>query len=220
MRHLPRLLFRPRKADRHAERRLAVFRREPVMKVSMNVRLRPLVRCSFDETQGQLRVALMEPAEDTQQERVVVYALKVRPHVAEHVPPLTRGVSRGARRHGPTLRTLRRRLWRARGSCVSSRLRLLHLRCERASAFIWRWSRRCLLASLTYLLLYHYVSLCYHDDIYAHDKHCSFQDTMDGPMTQLEDKRHTLYQVLWPQDTYYGRDTTGVTSVRRQVQTQ
>ncbi|OJT07689.1 hypothetical protein TRAPUB_1450 [Trametes pubescens] len=53
-----------------------LFRREPVMKVSMNVRLRPLVRCSFDEAQGQLRVALMEPAEDTQQERVVVYALK------------------------------------------------------------------------------------------------------------------------------------------------
>lgn len=189
MRHLPRLLFHPRKAERHAERRLAVFRREPVMKVSMNVRLRPLVRCSFDETQGQLRVALMEPAEDTQQERVVVYALKVRPHVAEHVPPLTRGASRGARHHGPTLRTLRRRLWRARGSCVSSsRLRFLHLRCERASAFIWRWSRRCLLASLTYLLLYHYVSLCYHDD-YAHDKHpYSVQDTMNGLVTTPENK--------------------------------
>ncbi|KAH9851853.1 hypothetical protein C2E23DRAFT_827921 [Lenzites betulinus] len=54
-----------------------LFRREPVMKVSMNVPLRPLVRCSFDEAQGQLRVALMEPAEDAaQQDRVAVYALK------------------------------------------------------------------------------------------------------------------------------------------------
>ncbi|KAI0630892.1 hypothetical protein C8Q77DRAFT_1219694 [Trametes polyzona] len=53
-----------------------LFRREPVMKVSMNVRLRPLVRCTFDEAQGQLRVALMEPAEGTQREHVVIYALK------------------------------------------------------------------------------------------------------------------------------------------------
>lgn len=176
------LLFSLGIAGRRAESQLAVFRREPVMKVSMNVRLRPLVRCSFDEAQGQLRVALMEPAEDTQQERVVVYALKVRPHVAEHVSTLTRRASRGARRHGPSLRTLRRRSWRARGSCASSSSRLPRVCCERACAFDWRWSRRCLLASLTYLLLYHYVSLCYHDD-YAHDKHsCSVQDTMDGPL--------------------------------------
>ncbi|KAI0367609.1 hypothetical protein BV20DRAFT_970391 [Pilatotrama ljubarskyi] len=53
-----------------------LFRREPVMKVSMNVRLRPIVRCSFEEAQGLLRVALKEPSEDVQQEQVIVYALK------------------------------------------------------------------------------------------------------------------------------------------------
>ncbi|KAI0642003.1 hypothetical protein C8Q79DRAFT_1013894 [Trametes meyenii] len=57
-----------------AERLL--FRREPVMKVSVNVRMHPLVRCSFDETQGLLRVTLKEPVEDTQLEHIVVYALK------------------------------------------------------------------------------------------------------------------------------------------------
>ncbi|KAI0358212.1 hypothetical protein OH77DRAFT_1421512 [Trametes cingulata] len=53
-----------------------LFRREPVMKVSMNVRLRPIVRCTFEDTQGLLRVTLKEPGEDVQQEQVVVYALK------------------------------------------------------------------------------------------------------------------------------------------------
>ncbi|KAI8996491.1 hypothetical protein BD414DRAFT_478204 [Trametes punicea] len=55
-----------------------LFRREPVMKVSMNVRLGRLVRCSFDEAQGVLRVALKEPVEESQQEQIVVYAMKVR----------------------------------------------------------------------------------------------------------------------------------------------
>ncbi|KAH9893185.1 hypothetical protein C8Q73DRAFT_836457 [Cubamyces lactineus] len=53
-----------------------LFRREPVLKVSMNVRLHPLVRCSFDESQGLLRVTLKEPIEGSLQEQVVVYALK------------------------------------------------------------------------------------------------------------------------------------------------
>ena len=55
-----------------------VFRREPVWKVTMSVRLRPTVRCSFDEAQGALRVTLKEPTEDTQHEQLVIYALKVR----------------------------------------------------------------------------------------------------------------------------------------------
>ena len=54
-----------------------VSRREPVMKVSMNVRLQPLVRCTFDEAQGLLRVTLKEPIEGSQQDQVVVYAMKV-----------------------------------------------------------------------------------------------------------------------------------------------
>ncbi|KAI0675582.1 hypothetical protein C8Q78DRAFT_1005340 [Trametes maxima] len=53
-----------------------LFRRELVMKVSMNVRLRPLVRCSYDEAQGLLRVTLKELVADTQVEHIVVYALK------------------------------------------------------------------------------------------------------------------------------------------------
>ncbi|KAI0794231.1 hypothetical protein C8Q74DRAFT_1247520 [Fomes fomentarius] len=60
--------------DTGAERIL--FRREPVWKVTMSVRLRPTVLCSFDEAQGALRVTLKEPVEDTQQERLVIYALR------------------------------------------------------------------------------------------------------------------------------------------------
>ncbi|TBU34007.1 hypothetical protein BD311DRAFT_840402 [Dichomitus squalens] len=53
-----------------------LFRREPIWKVTMSVRLRPTVRCTFDEAQGALRVTLKEPIEDTQQEHLVIYALK------------------------------------------------------------------------------------------------------------------------------------------------
>ncbi|OSD05371.1 hypothetical protein PYCCODRAFT_1475421 [Trametes coccinea BRFM310] len=63
-----------RHKDSRQERIL--FRREPVMKVSMNVRLQPLVRCTFDEAQGLLRVTLKEPIEGSQQDQVVVYAMK------------------------------------------------------------------------------------------------------------------------------------------------
>ncbi|KAI0766159.1 hypothetical protein BD413DRAFT_156647 [Trametes elegans] len=56
-----------------------LFRRELVLKVSMNVRLHPVVRCSLDDTQGLLRIVLKEPVADSAQEQqVVVYALKVR----------------------------------------------------------------------------------------------------------------------------------------------
>ena len=71
------------------KRRTTVFRREPVWKVSMSVRLRPAVRCALDETQSALRVALREPVEGTQDECVVVYALKVRPPSSSHSPSLT-----------------------------------------------------------------------------------------------------------------------------------
>ncbi|KAM5534473.1 hypothetical protein V8D89_011805 [Ganoderma adspersum] len=53
-----------------------LFRREPVWKVTMSVRLRPTVRCSFDEAQSALRVTLKEPIEDTQHEHLVIYVLK------------------------------------------------------------------------------------------------------------------------------------------------
>ncbi|KAI0831893.1 hypothetical protein BC628DRAFT_1350403 [Trametes gibbosa] len=108
-----------------------LFRREPVMKVSMNVPLRPLVRCSFDEVQGQLRIALMERVEDAaQQERVAVYALKVRrsTHRSQNCSQVLTSVfraDRGARHRGPSSRTLRRRSWRARVLCASSSQRLL-----------------------------------------------------------------------------------------------
>ena len=55
-----------------------VFRREPVWKVTMSVRLRPTVRCAFDEAQGALRVTLKEQVEDEQEEQLVIYALRVR----------------------------------------------------------------------------------------------------------------------------------------------
>lgn len=53
----------------------------------MSVRLRPTVRCTFDEDQGILRVALKESEEqdgvpkEQWRQQVVVYALKVRPIV-------------------------------------------------------------------------------------------------------------------------------------------
>ncbi|KZT20105.1 hypothetical protein NEOLEDRAFT_1076385, partial [Neolentinus lepideus HHB14362 ss-1] len=55
-----------------------VFRREQVLKLGMNVRLRPTVRCGFSEEDGVLRVILKEPkdAERKAGEEVVIYALK------------------------------------------------------------------------------------------------------------------------------------------------
>lgn len=53
-----------------------VFRREPLWKVSMNVRVRPTVRCTFDEEDDVLRVAAMEAVEDASDE-LVIYAFKV-----------------------------------------------------------------------------------------------------------------------------------------------
>ncbi|THH27153.1 hypothetical protein EUX98_g7026 [Antrodiella citrinella] len=60
-----------------------VFRREPVWKVSMSVRLRPIVRCAFDEEHGVLRVTLKEKTVDEDGvsseafgDSVVIYALR------------------------------------------------------------------------------------------------------------------------------------------------
>ncbi|KAH8104077.1 hypothetical protein BXZ70DRAFT_681739 [Cristinia sonorae] len=61
-----------------------VFRREPVWKVSMSVRLRPIVRCTFDEEHGILRITLKEKPVDQDgavvsqdiPEELVIYALR------------------------------------------------------------------------------------------------------------------------------------------------
>lgn len=60
-----------------------VFRREPLWKVSMNVRVNASLRCTFDAEEHVLRIVLAEtvespeiPAEQWPRE-IVVYALKV-----------------------------------------------------------------------------------------------------------------------------------------------
>ncbi|GBE89514.1 hypothetical protein SCP_1601760 [Sparassis crispa] len=59
-----------------------LFRREQVWKVTMSVRLRPTVRCTYDEEQGVLRIVLKELEEregvppDQWKQQVVIYALK------------------------------------------------------------------------------------------------------------------------------------------------
>ncbi|KII86003.1 hypothetical protein PLICRDRAFT_304969 [Plicaturopsis crispa FD-325 SS-3] len=65
--------------DTREERLL--FRREPLWKVSLNVRLQPLVRCTYDRDERILRVALKEPVEGNGLSadgghELVVYALK------------------------------------------------------------------------------------------------------------------------------------------------
>lgn len=68
--------------DRGADRSLPVFRRDAVFTVFMVVRLRPAVRCTYDEDQGILRITLKEAVEEPQPggptSEIVVYALKVR----------------------------------------------------------------------------------------------------------------------------------------------
>ncbi|OBZ74084.1 hypothetical protein A0H81_06267 [Grifola frondosa] len=61
-------------AHRESGAQRLLFRREPVWKVSMSVRLRPAVRCTFDEEQAVLRVVLKELVDG--KEQVVVYVLK------------------------------------------------------------------------------------------------------------------------------------------------
>jgi hypothetical protein len=63
---------------------ITVFRREPLWQVSMNVRLHPLVRCSFDKEAHVLRLILREPIEKADvpaeqwPQELVIYVLKVR----------------------------------------------------------------------------------------------------------------------------------------------
>jgi len=59
-----------------------LFRREPLWKVSMNVLVRPTVRCTFDEEDSVLRIILKEAVEygdeavEPKPQELVVYALK------------------------------------------------------------------------------------------------------------------------------------------------
>jgi len=62
---------------------MLVFRREPLWKVSMNLRMHPTVRCTYEAEENVLRLILQElveqtnvPQEDWKKE-IVVYALKV-----------------------------------------------------------------------------------------------------------------------------------------------
>ena len=61
----------------------SVFRREPLWKVSMNVRILPTIRCTFDDEDNVLRIVLKEAVEyndgspETKSEELVVYAFKV-----------------------------------------------------------------------------------------------------------------------------------------------
>ncbi|KAJ7156892.1 hypothetical protein C8R43DRAFT_1125465 [Mycena crocata] len=58
-----------------------LFRREPLWKVSMNVRMQPTVRCTFDAQENILRVALKElegtEHADSSAPQTVIYAFKV-----------------------------------------------------------------------------------------------------------------------------------------------
>jgi len=61
---------------------IIVFRREPLWKVSMNVRVQSTVRCVFVPEENVLRLILKEEVESTSEEEnkkqeLVIYALKV-----------------------------------------------------------------------------------------------------------------------------------------------
>ncbi|KAJ8584744.1 hypothetical protein M405DRAFT_826198 [Rhizopogon salebrosus TDB-379] len=63
----------------HNERTRLLFRRDPLGQVSMNVALRPAVRCHYDASENILRVVLMEQVVVEGKEakdEVVIYALK------------------------------------------------------------------------------------------------------------------------------------------------
>jgi hypothetical protein len=60
-----------------------VFRREPLWKVSMNVRMHPTVRCTYEAEENVVRLILQELveqpniAQEDRNKEIVVYALKV-----------------------------------------------------------------------------------------------------------------------------------------------
>ncbi|KAI5995657.1 hypothetical protein EDD15DRAFT_2255433 [Pisolithus albus] len=69
------------KSDASEGKEDKVFRRDPLGQVSMNVALRPTVRCHFDEPESILRVILKEPqvtVGEEVKEDIVIYAFKVR----------------------------------------------------------------------------------------------------------------------------------------------
>jgi len=59
-----------------------LFRREPLWKVSMNVRMHPTVRCTYEPEENVLRLILQElveqpnVAQEDRKKEIVVYALK------------------------------------------------------------------------------------------------------------------------------------------------
>ncbi|KAF9454414.1 hypothetical protein P691DRAFT_797195 [Macrolepiota fuliginosa MF-IS2] len=72
-------------ADRTTLDERLLFRREPLWKVSMNIRISPSVRCSYDSTENILRIVIQEPVAESQMDAekdeksplgIVVYAMK------------------------------------------------------------------------------------------------------------------------------------------------
>ncbi|KAG6885757.1 hypothetical protein C0993_010269 [Termitomyces sp. T159_Od127] len=53
-----------------------LFRREPLWQVSLNIRLHPSIRCTFDANEYILRILVTEPSESKDEREIVVYALK------------------------------------------------------------------------------------------------------------------------------------------------
>ncbi|KAL0579514.1 hypothetical protein V5O48_002507 [Marasmius crinis-equi] len=65
-------------SDKNQEKERLIFRREPLWQVTMNTRLSPSVRCTFEEEECVLRVILAESTEGEGKGKreIVVYALK------------------------------------------------------------------------------------------------------------------------------------------------
>ncbi len=68
----------------------SVFRREPLWKVSMNVRVQPTVRCAFVPEENAIKLILkesVEPPTDSKEtdvkQDVVIYVLKVRSYLCD-----------------------------------------------------------------------------------------------------------------------------------------
>lgn len=53
-----------------------VFRREPVWQVTMNLKVKPTVKCTFDDEETTLRIIAIEQLEEGKHEPVI-YALRV-----------------------------------------------------------------------------------------------------------------------------------------------
>lgn len=66
-----------------AHEKIAVFRREPLWKVSMNVRMHPTMRCTYEAEEHVVRIILQElveqpnVAQEDWKREIVVYALRV-----------------------------------------------------------------------------------------------------------------------------------------------